>query len=127
MPKSRYLANALLNHTLRGQFYAPPSRLFVGLFTVSPEADSEGTEVPATEYIRTLVMMSPPQNKTSSNTNRVLFPTPLTAWGQLVAFGLFDAQIGGNNLYFGPFPAVKTIIPYNEVVFEIGQLVAIES
>lgn len=128
MPKSAYLANAIINHVLRGQEYVRPDRLFVGLFTTSPDVDGgNGVEVQAQEYIRILVTMNPPQGRTSTNANKVTFPTSLTVWGQVVASGIFDAQIGGNLLYFGPFGTQKIVTANDRMEFEIGQLVLVEN
>lgn len=128
MPKSTYLADAVINHVLRGQEYVRPSKIFVGLFTTSPDVTgNNGVEVAAPEYTRILVTMSPPQSRTTTNTTIVSFPDPLSAWGSLVSFGLFDAQIGGNLLYFGPFTTPKVVVASDSMVFEIGQLVLVEN
>jgi len=127
MPKSAYLGNALINHSLRGIEYVKPDRLFVGLFLVSPDAVSLGSEVTAGEYIRTIVTMSPPQAKVTSNASAVTFPEALSPWGGIVAFGLFDAQIGGNLLYFGPFSTQKIVAAHDVLSFDVGQLVLVEN
>lgn len=102
MPKTTYLANALLDHVLRNTPYTSPATVYLGFFTVAPTIAGGGTECTGTNYARTAVSMDAAASGESANgTTAVSCPTPgAGGWGTGVAWGIFDAASGGNLLYF---------------------------
>ncbi len=117
--KTNYLEDAIINHIFRGIPYTPPAGLHVALFTAVTDGEAGTvTEVPAAGggYARVSV---PPGvanwaapaggNGTTSNVNAVTFPAPNAQLGQVTHWGIYDAAVGGNLLYYAPLTTPKTI------------------
>jgi hypothetical protein len=102
--------------------------LYVGLFTVTPTADTaaSGTEVSAGTYARVpyaaslanwagtqaaaSTVASTGSNGTTSNNAVVTFGAPSgTAWTTINGFGIWDAPTGGNLLIYGGLSSPKTV------------------
>lgn len=96
--------------------------VYVGLFTTAPSSDSGVTgavEVSGTSYVRqqtTASTWNAAQNSSGSepvvnpaqitNNQPIVFPVAGSAWGNVLAFGLFDAAANGNLLlwdYLGAY------------------------
>lgn len=83
-----------------------PITAYAALYTTAPTDSTAGTEVAGNNYSRvntsgkwsTPVSGSP---STTSNNATITFPTASASWGNIVAFGLFDAPSGGNLLRWG--------------------------
>lgn len=127
MPKSYYLDNIAINHTLRGIPYTPPSVVYVALFTVAPTPSSAGTEVSGGSYTRQTVTFAAPVNGASTNAADVVFPIATAPWGELVAVGLMDSPVAGNLLYFSPLTAPRDILINDQFRLPVGQLLAQET
>ena len=125
--KSDFLRNALVDHTLRGVAYTPPSARYIALFTVAPTSAGGGTEVTGGSYLRQSVAFSAASSGQSSNTAPVNFPVPSADWGTVIAAALFDASSGGNMLYFGPLGTSKTIYASDSVFFPANYFSITES
>jgi hypothetical protein len=122
---SDYLENKLVDCVLRGQAYTPPSNVYVALYTASPADAGGGTEVSGGAYARVAVAgalanwagtqgagttaASSGSSGTTSNNGAVTFPTPTANWGSIVAWGILDAQTGGNLLFYGALTNAKTV------------------
>lgn len=102
--KSVYLDLKLLNHTLRGVVYTPPSGSWVALFTVLPDAlNAGGIEVSGGSYARQPVTFGAayaggPGGMLSNNA-MIQFPVATLLWGTIVGYVLYDAVTAGNPLY----------------------------
>ncbi|MDP2808653.1 MAG: hypothetical protein Q8O34_00725 [Rhodocyclaceae bacterium] len=123
--KTDYLENKLIDHVFRGQTYTPPATLYVGLFTSAPTDAGGGVEVTGGDYARVGVAASLANwagtqaagsttassgtGGTTSNNVAITFPAPTAPWGNVVAFGLFDALTGGNPLVGSALTTPKTI------------------
>ena len=59
----------------------------------------------------------------TSNNAAITFPEPTSGWGQVQAFGVFDAATGGNLLFHGSLTINKTINEGDTVTFPAGSLV----
>lgn len=120
-----FLENRMIDWLLRGQTFTPPANMFVGLLTVAPSETGGGTEVTGGSYARVSVastlanwagtqgagttVASSGTNGTTSNNAAITFPTPTANWGNVVAFGLYDASTAGNLLIYATLTAAKTI------------------
>lgn len=122
MSKSDYLEGKLLDHTLRNTPYTAPTTVYVGLFTTVLNDDGTGTEVSGNGYARRAITFNR-TGDTASNALEILFPEATPAgWGSIVAFGLFDAISGGNQLYNGTVAPPKTISAGDVAKFAPGTL-----
>lgn len=120
MNKSDYLRNALVNHTLRGVAFTPPSAWYIALFNVTPTSAGGGTEVSGGGYVRQAVSFPAPTAGATSNTLPINFPTPSADWGDIAGAALFDASTGGNMLYFGDLGTLRTVYASDDVFFPAG-------
>lgn len=102
---SRHTAGGLLQHvTGRAAIFAEPSA-YVALFTTAPTADdgTGGIEVSGGGYARVATSAASWQAATApppliANSAGLAFPAEGSAWGTIVAAGLYDAASGGNLL-----------------------------
>jgi hypothetical protein len=120
--KSDYLENKLLDHVLTNTAYSSPSDVYVGLYTVAPTDAGGGTEVTGNNYARESVSFATASSGATSNDAEVEFDTPSATWGEVVAFGIFDALTSGNLLYWGDLTNAKTINSGDVVKFLVNEL-----
>lgn len=124
---SDFLENRLIDHLFRGQAFAAPTALHVGLLTAAPTDAGGGTEVSTsgTGYGRVAAapslanwagtqaagstVASSGTSGTTSNNNAITFGSPTANWGSIVAFGIYDAASGGNLLWWGSLTVAKTV------------------
>ncbi len=104
------LYNKQMNYLLNNVNWTPASSVFVALFTTAPALSGLGgtevTQAGGTNYARVEIVSSTANqwngpgsapNLEYSNVNEILFPLPGADWGTIVAAGLYDSVIGGNN------------------------------
>jgi hypothetical protein len=134
VPKSNYLARAIVNHVFCGPGslnpqagFAQPPVLYVALFTVSPTSSSAGVEVISGGYYRSVGNFAPSSVEgTTSNNVSISFPAASANWGTLVAFGVFDAATAGNLLFFDSLLAPVFVGAGEQMSFPPGTLTARE-
>lgn len=135
---SDFLENKIIDQLFRGQAYAFPSTLYVGLFTAAPSDAGGGTEVSGGSYARASVAASlanfagtqgagtttasSGNSGTTSNNASITFVTPTAGWGTVTSFGVYDAATGGNLLFFGTLSISKTINQGDTVTFPAASL-----
>lgn len=126
MRVSYYLANALLNHSFRGTAadtqYQQPASVYLALFLSDPGRDASGQEVTGAGYTREQVVSAAPVNGVVTNELEVLFPVALDDWGIITHMAIYDAPVGGNLLFFGPWNIVKEIFEGDQFVVRPGDL-----
>lgn len=128
---SDYLENKILDHLLGNTPYTAPTTVYLALFTVAPnfETGAGGTEVSTTStgYARLAVSNNTtnfPNASAGSKSNgtTLTFATPLTSWGTVVAYGVYDASTVGNLLFGNNLTNSKTINLGDTVSFAVGAL-----
>lgn len=119
---STYLANKLLDHSLRNVAYTPPATVYLALYTSNPGPDNTGTEVSGGGYTRQPVTFSAASAGQIVNSADVVFPVATAAWGTITHVGVFDAATGGNLLYYAALSAAKTIDVNDQFKMPAGQL-----
>lgn len=124
-----YLADALLNETLRATNFAPPATVYLALFTSNPgEGGSQTGEVTGGSYARQAVTFgvpvdNAPNGRKCTNSSTVTFPTATANWGVITHVGIMDASSAGNMLYYGALDASKTINATDTFSMPAGNLV----
>ncbi|EHK57635.1 phage tail fiber protein [Allomesorhizobium alhagi] len=133
MAASIYLANALLDHVLRGVTYTAPSRVYVSLHTADP-AGTGANEVSLAawpDYVR----MDPADaaavasgfdaaaSKATENAKEMAFPAmdgvgPLT----ITHFAIWDAATSGNCLIEDDLTVEKILYNTDELLIRVGEL-----
>lgn len=126
MPKTTYLANKVLGHTLGIASYTMPT-CYLALFTVAPTISGGGTEDNYTGYARVALsgLMGTPSSESVSNTSAVTFGADTSGTNTEVDFGVFDASTAGNLLWFGT--ATLSVSPGITPQFAIGALTFTDS
>jgi hypothetical protein len=127
MPKTYYWAGNVINAAVRQIPYTPPSGSYVALYTMSPTPAGGGVEVATLDYSREQAVWTAPVNGQSSNVADIVFPVAETVWGTIVAWGLVDAPVAGNLLYFANLGAPQFVQINNQIKFPAGQLQILES
>lgn len=135
---TNYLENLLIDHLFRGQTFAAPTELHIGLLTAAPSDSAAGTEATGGSYARVArapslanwagtqsagsTVASSGTGGTTSNNGVVNFPTPTATWGTVTHFGIYDAATGGNLLNYGTLTDSKVINTGDTVSFAAGAL-----
>ena len=124
---STYLAQKLIDHTLRGQTYTAPAHHYMALFTADPTDDNvTAGEVTGTWYARQLMdtwSAATGVGNSSSNSNTATWnavtdnPVAVSYWA------LYDAETAGNLLYSGAFTVAKTYAVDDVPVITAGDAV----
>jgi hypothetical protein len=125
--KSDFLELELLDHVLGNAAYTAPATVYIALYTVAPTDAGGGTECTGGSYIRKSVTNNDtnwPAAAAGAKANGVAitFIEATASWGEVVAFGIFDAETSGNLLYWGDLTASKTIDSGDTATFAIGDL-----
>jgi hypothetical protein len=81
---------------------------YVGLFATEPGEDG-GVEISAGGYARQRVVFGTPSGGSMTNAEVIEFPTATADWGAASGFGLFDAEAGGNLVWYGAITDPKTL------------------
>ena len=109
MDFSNYLANAIVSATVRGTAYTSPSTAYLALFLSNPTKDDTGLEVNGASYARAVATFAPPVNGVSKNSSDIEYNAATTNWGTVTHVGIYDAETGGNLLYFTELAEAKNI------------------
>lgn len=115
---SNYLENKLLDHVLCTASYTQPTNVWLALFTSDPGEDASGTEVSTsgTGYGRKNINVDGSSGAfnaaslgSTSNTQTITFTTATANWNTITHVAIFDAETGGNMLFYGGVTTSKTI------------------
>ncbi|AEG59371.1 phage tail fiber protein [Desulforamulus ruminis] len=124
---SNYLENALINCTLRGIPYTPPSVIYAALFISDPTDADTGTEVSGGGYTRKPVTFDTPDNGAAVNNADLAFPVATGNWGTVTHIGLYDAETDGNLLFYGDLNTPRAINIDNQlIILEGGLMVTLD-
>jgi hypothetical protein len=128
--RSAYLSAKLISHTLGGVSYSPPATVYFALFSTAPTATFAGIELTGANYSRV--------SKTNDTTlwqavgnyvvnkEAITFPTASSTWIGSEAFGIYDAAVAGNLLYFYNLPSALTVLANTFVTIPVGSLIITE-
>ena len=110
---SNYYANIVVNATVRGTSFTPPSTVYLGLFKASTglNEDNLGTaqEVTGGSYARQAVTFVAPTNGATQLTANVTFPMATANWGTVTHIAIMDASTAGHVIYWAAVTASKAI------------------
>ncbi len=124
---SDYLEKKLLDHVLIGTTYAPPTDVYLALFTTDPTDADAGNEVSGGDYARQKLVFDEATaiDGTSSTDTDTIFPIATANWGTVTHVGIYDASTGGNLLFHGALNTARTINIDNQLVILAGELTVI--
>lgn len=106
---------------------APPTP-YIALYTTAPTDAGGGVEVSGGSYARedsSGKWAAPAAGAIVTNAD-IIFTTATADWGDVVAFGIFDALAAGNLLYWGDLTATKTVNNGDTFKFLSGNLTLTE-
>ena len=109
MDFSNYLADALIDATVRKTTYTTPTQTYVALYTSDPTKNNTGTEVSGTTYTRFPLTMDAPDDGVTQNTSEMEWAVATTVWGTITHVGIMDTAVAGNLLYFAELIEPKNI------------------
>lgn len=107
MPTTNYLANKLLEGSVKGTTYTAPANVYMALFSTINSVSTPGTEISGNNYSRQEVTFSAAANGTISSNAVVSFSATGNAWPTVVSAAIMDASTSGNMLYFYNLPPRK--------------------
>jgi hypothetical protein len=103
---SDYLENAVVNHFFRNTATSAPAAVYLQHYTVAPTDAGGGTQVSTGGYTRAAITFGAPSPAgVIANTNEIERTASGASWGEIIAFGVFDAASGGNLLAHGTLPS----------------------
>lgn len=118
---SDYLEPIVLNLLLRDTAYTPASTIYLGLFSALSDDGGTVTEFAGDGYERPAVVFGAASAGKVTN-QQVTFATPTADWPEATHVGLFDADSGGNLLFWGELAEPRTALDGEAPVFAAGDL-----
>ena len=122
MDFTNYLANKLIDATVRNVSYTTPSKVYLALFTTDPTKDNVGEEVVQASYNRQEVTFTEPEDGVSTNANQIDWNTATSNWGNVGWIGIMDDPSAGNMLYFTALDNAKEILSGDQFKIDAGKL-----
>lgn len=105
---------------------ALPTAYYLGLSSAEPAMDGTNAGEPSfsgTGYRRVLLSdLSEPENGRIVNTAPVSFEESITDWGVMSHYTVYDAQEGGNLLFYGPLSMGRSVEPNTIITIKTGEL-----
>ena len=110
MDFSNYLADKLIDATVRNIPYDTPEDVFIALYTTDPTKEDVGSEVSEASYNRQEIVMSVPVEGQSENSAQIDFAEATSNWGMVTHIGIRDQAYDGNLMYFTAIDNPKNIL-----------------
>ena len=122
MDFSNYLANKLIDATVRNIPYDTPEDVFIALYTTDPTKEDVGSEVSEASYNRQEIVMSVPVEGQSENSAQIDFAEATSNWGMVTHIGIRDEAFDGNLLYFTELDNTKNILSGDQFKIDVDKL-----
>ena len=122
MDFSNYLADKLIDATVRNIPYDTPEDVFIALYTTDPTKEDVGSEVSEASYNRQPITMNVPVEGVSENSAQIDFAEATSNWGMVTHIGIRDQAYDGNLLYFTAIANPKNILTGDQFNVNIDKL-----
>ena len=122
MDFSNYLADKLIDATVRNIPYDTPDKVWIALYTTDPTKLDVGVEVREPSYNRQEVTMSFPADGKSENASQIDFSEATSNWGNITHIGIRDEAFDGNLLYFTELDNAKDILSGDQFRINVDKL-----
>ena len=122
MDFSNYLADKLIDATVRDTPYDTPDKVYIALYTTDPTKLDVGAEVKEPSYNRQEVVMSVPVEGKSENSAQIDFAEATSNWGLVSHIGIRDQAFDGNLLYFTELENAKDILSGDQFKINVDKL-----
>ena len=114
-------AASLLNTSLRNGTY------YLALFLTDPTASGTGTEASGGGYALKIINFGTPSlvsgKEQVANSEAVDYGTMTADLGTVAYWGIYDAQSGGNLLWYGSFTRSKNVLNGDAITVSAGAIV----
>ena len=120
-----------LNQVMGNMFHTKtnpgiPANYYIGLTATEPSISGENKGEPSmsgTGYSRVLLSsLSEPADGVIKNTAVISFDESITDWGIMTHYTVYDAQTGGNLLFYGPLSLIRNVEPNTVITIRTGEL-----
>lgn len=118
---SNFLANAIINATVRNTAYSSPANVWVALYSVAPTANTSGTELSGNNYSRQNVTFSAPSGGVANSNVTVTFSATGNNWPAVVATAITDASTAGNILWYSTI-ATQVVLASGNITLTSGNI-----
>ena len=122
MDFTNYLADKLINATVRAEPFTTPVDTYLALYVSDPTKEATGIEVVAPSYTRQAITMAEPEDGVSFNASQIDFATATSNWGFIGWVGILDNPVDGNLLYFTALDSTKEILSGDQFKIDAGKL-----
>ena len=122
MDFSEYLADKLIDATVRNIPYETPEKVWLALYTTNPTKLDIGAELQEPSYNRQELSMSVPVGGISENVAQVDFATATSNWGNITYVGIRDEAYDGNLLYFTELENAKDVLTGDQLRIDVDKL-----
>ena len=110
MDFSNYLADKLIDATVRNTPYDTQEKVYIALYTREPS------------YNRQEIVMSVPVEGKSENSAQIDFSEATSNWGYVTHIGIKDESFDGNLLYFTALDNPKDILSGDQFRINVANI-----
>ena len=123
MDFTNYLADRLIQATVRDIAWTTPNKVYLALYKTDPtkEGHSSG-ELNQASYNRQEVTFNAPVDGVSTNANQVDWNTATSNWGSIGWISIMDSASGGFMLYFKALDNPKEVLSGDQFRINAGKL-----
>ena len=114
--KSTYMANAVIDHFLRGESVTSPGTIYLALYT------DGGTEVSEADYERQEISLGAPSDGEATNDSLIEFPVAESNWGNVTYGWIYDSLNDGEALMDAEFNKSKEIEEQDQFILREGDV-----
>lgn len=123
MDFTNYLADRLVQATVKNVPWTSPSKVYLALYTEDPtKAGFSSNEVSGASYNRQEVTFTNPDKGVSENANQVDWSVATSNWGNVGWVSIMDKESGGFMLYFKELDNPKQILTGDQFRIDAGKL-----
>ena len=122
MDFTNYLADKLVNVTVRNIGYTAPAKVYLALFKTNPTKESIGIEVTGASYTRPNATFVAPVDGVTKNSGQISYAVATTDWGEVSYVGVMDSKEGGNLMYFAKLDFTKNVLTGDQLKFKPNEI-----
>ena len=123
MDFTNYLADRLIQATVRDIAWTTPNKVYLALYKTDPtKAGYSAGEVSAPSYNRQEITFTAPLDGVSRNASQIDFSTATSNWGNVGWVSIMDKESGGFMLYFAGLNDPKTILSGDQFKIDAGKI-----
>lgn len=118
-----YLADRLIQATVRNVAWTSSPKVYLALYTADPtKAGYSSNEVDQASYNRQEVTFTAPDKGVSTNANQIDWSTATSNWGNVGWISIMDKPSGGFMLYFKALDNPKEVLSGDQFKIDAGKL-----